>query len=150
MKKSIIAEVLFVLIMGFLGFYEGIRLTRVQLLNPDPMGPGWYLVAISGLLLLFGFLYLLLPETRKTFADRTQKKIPRSFHIGSGGQLMIVLPAYAIAIPLIGYFYASLFFFVMTFYISGVKSWLKSIAYGIASTIIFKLLFVNIAGISFP
>lgn len=150
MKKGVVADVLFVLILGSLGFYEGIRLTKVQLLNPDPVGPGWYLAAISGLLVLLGVLYLFAPENRKTLADRTQQKVPRFFYIGTGGRLTIVLLAYVIAIPLLGYISASLFFFVMTFYITGVKTWLKSIAYGITLTIIFKLLFVNIAGISFP
>ena len=150
MKKDVVVEALFVLILGTLGLYEGIRLTRIQLLNPDPVGPGWYLVAISGLLLLFGALYFFIPENRKTLADRNQKKISRSFSIGPGGQLMIVLTAYAIAVPLLHYIYASLFFFVFTFYITGVKSLFKSISYGIVLTIIFKLLFINIAGISFP
>jgi hypothetical protein len=149
-KKSVIAEVSFIFILGFLAIYDGIRLTKVRLLNPDPVGPGWYLIIFSGLLLLCGILYLVLPRYRKAHMKREAVNAPRSFAMGTGGWLMIVLLAYVIAIPLLGYTPASVFFFILAMHIAGVKSWPKSIAYGVAMAIAFTLFFSKVAGMSLP
>jgi hypothetical protein len=63
---------------------------------------------------------------------------------------MIVLLGYVIAIHILGYTPATVFFFVLAIHIAGVKSWPKSIAYGIAMAIAFTLFFSNVAGMSLP
>ena len=150
MRKRVAAEISFILILGFLGVYDGIRLTKVQLLNPDPVGPGWYLIAASGLLFFCGILYLVLPGNRKTLMERAEKKVSRSLSIGTVGWLVIVLIGYTIATPLVGYTPASAVFFVLTLHLSGVKSWPRSIAYGVVFTVLFRIVFTEVAGISFP
>lgn len=150
MKKSVIAEVSFIFILGILGLYDGIRLTKVRLLNPDPVGPGWYLIIFSGLLILCGSLYLVLPGYRRAHRKAAEVKAPWSFAIGTGGWLMIVLLGYVIAIPILGYTAASVFFFVLSMHVAGVKSWFRSIAYGVAMAIAFTLFFSEVAGLGLP
>jgi hypothetical protein len=149
-NKKVVVEVAFILILGFLGIYDGIRLTKVKLLNPDPVGPGWYLIAASGLLLFCGLLYLVLPQTRKILMERAVKKVSRSLSIGPAGWLVIVLIGYTIATPLAGYTLASAAFFILTLHFSGVKSWPRSVMYGVVFTVLFRVVFTEVAGISFP
>jgi hypothetical protein len=149
-KKSIVVEVACIFILGILGLYDGIRLTKVRQLNPDPVGPGWYLIIFSGLLILCGVLYLVLPGYRKARRETAEQKAPLSLAMGTGGWLMIVLLGYVIALPLLGYTASTAFFFVLAMHIAGVKSWFKSIVYGIAMAAVFTFFFSTVAGMSLP
>ena len=144
-------EVLSLLIVAFLGIYDGIRMTKVPLPNPDPVGPGWYLFIVSGMLFLSVVYYFFSEKSRQKRLATAEKKTPRfSFSINTLGWLLIVLVGYTLATPRIGYIPSTAFFFVLTLHICGVHSWRKSILWGLVFTVVFKLLFSDLAGVSFP
>ena len=147
--KALLLELLFMLVLAFLGLYDGIRLSRVSLLNPDPVGPGWYLFIVSGMLFLCALWYCFIPKNQKKRIARAEKKVP-PFSIGSAGWVLIVLVVYTIVTPLVGYTPATAFFFVLALRFSGVNSWPKSIVLGLAFAAAFKFLFSDLAGISLP
>ncbi len=150
MDKALLAEGLLILFVAFLGIYDGARLSKVTLLNPDPVGPGWYLMIVSGLLFLCGIIYSFLERKRKRSAAGPEKKASFSFSLGPAGWTTIVLVIYALLTPIAGYALATAFFFMLTLYFSGMRSWPKSIILGLLFTVIFKYLFSDLAGISLP
>jgi len=144
-------EVLSLLILASLGIYDGIRMTKVPLPNPDPVGPGWYLFIVSGMLFLSVVFYSFIENSRQKRVARAEKKPPAlSFSINTLGWMLIVLVGYTLAVPRIGYTPATAFFFVLTLHISGVRSWRKSILWGLVFTVVFKLLFSELAGVNLP
>ena len=144
-------EVLFLLILAILGIYDGIRMTKVPLPNPDPVGPGWYLFIVSGILFLCTILYLFTERSRwKGLGTAERKGRTFSLSISTLGWLLMVLAGYTLAIPRIGYLPSTVFFFVLTLHICGVRSWPKSILWGLLFTVVFKLLFFDLAGVSLP
>ncbi len=144
-------EVLSLLILASLGIYDGIRMTKVPLPNPDPVGPGWYLFIVSGMLFLCVILYLFIEKSRRRLLVIAEKKIRTfSFSINTLGWMLIVLVGYTLATPRIGYIPATAFFFVLTLHILGIRSWPRSILLGLVFTVVFKLLFSDLAGVSLP
>ena len=150
MDKAILAEGLLILFVASLAIYDGARLTKVTLLNPDPVGPGWYLIIVSGLLFLCGIIYWFLEWKRKKSAAGPERKASLPLSLGPAGWTVIVLVLYTVFTPIAGYALATAFFFVLTLYFSGMRSWPKSIILGLLFTVIFKYLFSDLAGISLP
>ncbi len=144
-------EVMSLLFLASLGIYDGIRMTKVPLPNPDPVGPGWYLIIVSGLLFLCVILYLFIERSRQRLLVMAEKKVRAfSFSINTLGWMLIVLVGYTFATPRIGYAPATAFFFILILHILGMRSWPKSILWGLVFTVVFKLIFSDLAGVSLP
>jgi hypothetical protein len=134
----------FILIgLALLGIREGERLRKIPLLAQDFVGPGWYVFLVSVLLLAGAVAYVWV--NRKDLKLKRAK--PVSLRVGPAGWALGSLLLYAAIVPLTGYALASTLFFILVFHIFGVKSWLKSIGYGVAAGVTFELFFSYIAGI---
>lgn len=129
-----------------LGLAEGIRLMMKRQYWGDPIGPGGYLFFFSAVLLICTVIYLV---TQLKYQGRAKVK-SISLRFGPVVQVLAVLGLYWVSVPIIGYACSSALFFVLTLYIYGMKSWLKSVPIGLAFALAFELIFVRLAKIPFP
>ena len=58
------------LFMAAAGLFEGVRLSKSTLLFKDPVGPGWYLFFMSGLLFACALALLLKQLARRMIVSR--------------------------------------------------------------------------------
>ena len=52
--RVLFVESLLIVGLAVIGIFEGLRLTRVDLQQSEPLGPGWYIVFLSAVLLICG------------------------------------------------------------------------------------------------
>ena len=137
------------LVMATLGMYEGARLTGTALLftSADPVGPGWYLFLMSGLLFIYA-VYLLVRKFIRRKAG--QREVSISLHKGPAGRALILLLLYGVAATYLGYVPASAIFFILVQRIFGERSWLRCAGIGVAITGCFYFLFSYLADVPLP
>jgi len=128
------------------GTWEGVRLTQEELVTPEPLGPGWYLFAISVALMVCALAYLVSSRGRATAA----KKPDDSSRFGPVARTSVLLVLYPAVIPLISYPIGSLVFFVLTLRVFGVSSWVKCTLIGIAFALSFQFVFADLGGLLLP
>jgi hypothetical protein len=141
-----ILEIIF-LIVGALGTYEGVRLSRTTLLYADSVGPGWYLLVMAGLLLVCAIALL-----ARRFIQRNAVlgEVSVSLHRGAAGQAFLLLVIYGVAITYLGYVVGSLLFFTSIQRVFGERSWLRGAAIGISITACFYFVFSYLASVALP
>jgi hypothetical protein len=135
------------LVMAAAGLYEGVRLSKSTLLFVDPVGPGWYLFFMSGLLFVCA-LALLVKQLAKRKAGG--REVILSLHTGPAGQALILLLLYAVAATYLGYVLASAIFFILIQRIFGERSWLRCAAIGVSITACFYFVFSYLAAMPLP
>lgn len=59
MRVTLLIEVIVPIGIGLVSIIEGIRLTTVEKIQPDPLGPEFYNVGIGSLLIILGFMYFI-------------------------------------------------------------------------------------------
>ena len=141
-----ILEMIF-LIVGALGTYEGVRLSRTTLLYADSVGPGWYLLFMAGLLLVCATALLVRRFIRH---KAVQSEVSVSLHKGAAGRAFLLLLLYGIAIIYLGYVVGSILFFTLIQRIFGERSWLRCTAIGVSITACFYFVFSYLASVSLP
>ncbi len=141
-----ILEIIF-LIVGALGTYEGVRLSRTTLLYADSVGPGWYLLFMAGLLLVCALTLLARRFIRRKAA---QSEVSVSLHKGAAGLAFLLLVLYGAAITYLGYVVGSVLFFTSIQRVFGERSWLRSAAIGITITACFYFVFSYLASVALP
>ncbi len=139
-------ESLLLMALAAVGIYEGARLSGVALLFEDPVGPGWYLFFVSGVLFVCATIYLV-REVRRG-PGPAMKNI--SLHSGPAGQALLLLLVYGVAVLLVGYFLASVFFFILAQRVFGERSWARSAAIGLVITGAFYFGFSYLAQVPLP
>jgi hypothetical protein len=144
--SKLLIETFFTMGLATLGIYEGMRVSRVKIIFNDPIGPGWYVLLLSGMLLICGIFHLLVNIKRKVIAEKRRS----SLHVGPAGRVLILLALYAFLVPFVNYTLCTAFFFVFVVRICGVNSWPKSVLIGLAFTVAFQFVFSHLAGIRFP
>ena len=135
------------LILGTLGTYEGIRLTRTTLLYADSVGPGWYLLLMAGLLLVCAIALLL-----RRFISRkaAHDEVSISLHKGAAGRAFLLLFLYGVSIIYLGYVVGSILFFTLIQRIFGERSWLRCAVIGVSITACFYFVFSYLASVPLP
>ena len=128
-----------------MGLYEGARLAKATLLFDDPVGPGWYLFFLSGLLLLCA-VALVVRQVRRKMGSQGGLSVLK----GPAGQSLLLLLFYALTASYAGYLIASAIFFVLAQRIFGERSWPRSAVLGLVITGSFYLVFSYFAGVPFP
>ena len=141
-----ILEMIF-LIVGALGTYEGVRLSRTTLLYADSVGPGWYLLFMAGLLLVCATALLMRRFIRHKAA---QSEVSVSLHKGAAGRAFLLLLLYGIAIIYLGYVVGSILFFTLIQRTFGERSWLRCAGIGISITACFYFVFSYLASVALP
>jgi hypothetical protein len=138
--------IILLLFMAVVGLFEGARLAKATLLFDDPVGPGWYLFFMSGLLLVCGLALL----ARRIRGKAVSQRVSLSVLKGPAGQSLLLLLFYTLAVFLFGYLIASLFFFILAQRSFGEQSWIRGAGVGAAITGGFYFVFSYLAGVPFP
>ncbi len=149
MKKVVLIEGLLLVGVSLVGMGEGLRL--VILKDPytlyDPLGPGFYLIAISLGLMTIGGAHLFWHSTSSLSMEWSpvdrKMKIKMAFTV-----LSYIL--YLFLIRILGYPLATLFFFILGFKIHGVKSWSFIVLLSLIFSAFYYLIFVHYCHMVFP
>ncbi len=139
-------ESILLMACAVVGIYEGAKLAQETLLIDDPVGPGWYLCFMAGLLFLCGLALMARQIRRKTGASGGGFSLLQ----GPAGQSLALLLFYALAASFVGYPLASVFFFILAQRIFGERSWPRAAALGLVITGSFYFVFSYFAGVPFP
>ncbi|HYL81698.1 MAG TPA: tripartite tricarboxylate transporter TctB family protein [Candidatus Acidoferrum sp.] len=62
----------------------------------------------------------------------------------------VILAVYACAFPFLGYLVATMLFFPVTYFVFGVRPWLKSAWVGVFTAALFYVIFAHFAEIPLP
>lgn len=128
MKHKALAESGLTGILGTVCLYDGLRLTHQSLLWKDPVGPGWFLVAVAvGLLIVTAFLFA---RRNNAGSVPAAEALPGQLWRRQPVQLVVAFVAYSAIVPYTGYLAASFAFFTLALRIAGVSTWLRSILIG--------------------
>ncbi len=146
MDRAVLIESMLLMGLAALGLFEGIRLTTVALVSPEPLGPGWYLVVVSGLLFIAGALHL--AGRRRSVPGQAGGSLP--FRFGPAARALGLLVLYAAAMPVVGYLVSTAAFFALAVRIFGVHSWVRSVALAVVLAALFQYGFANLGGMVLP
>lgn len=152
--KTLLIEVLVVVILGVFSVSEGIRLVLAEKLHKyDILGPGFYNVGLGSVLIIVGLIYFV-SERKKAFRIEEKSAVTQSPGKSEYQKKMIsmivVMIAYIFLMYLTGYLFASLVFFFLINRITGFRSWLTNVGVTVLMTASFYLVFVAWMGIIFP
>ncbi len=149
MTRSVLIECILLLLGGAVAAGEGIRVTIYK--DPytlyDPLGPGLYILVFGLAMMITAVVHLAIHA--KTGRPVEQVAADKLFPMHLAGTIGI-LALYIFLIGFLGYFVASLVFFVPQFKIAGVKSWLTALALSVVLTLSFYFIFVKFGGMVFP
>jgi len=151
MYKGVVESFLVIALAG-LGLADAWRLSdavRAGGTFRDVIGPDRYLAFISAGLLVCGVGYLVATWKGMNQA-RGDRKEEEGSQVTQVSLVFIVVIIYVLALPLLGYMLATLFFFPVAFFIFGVKPWLKSIIVGLLTAVLFYAIFAYLAEVPLP
>ncbi len=147
-KKGLI-EAMIVVALGVVAMLEALRLIIYK--DPyvlyDPVGPGSYVLALSVGLLIVGAVHFVV-NYRK--AGVVAHKAEKSREMRQLFSSIIVLTLYMVLINFAGYLVATLFFFLLQFRVTGVKSWRTNIILTLFFTAVYYVIFVRLCEMVFP
>jgi hypothetical protein len=146
-RKTLI-EAMIVVAFGLAAMVEGLRLVVYK--DPyvfyDPVGPGFYVLALSVGLLIVGAVHLVVNYRKfgvvaHTAGSREMRQLLSS---------IIILVLYLLLISFAGYFVATLLFFLLQFRVTGVKSWRTNVILTLLFTAVYYVIFVRLCEMVFP
>jgi hypothetical protein len=146
--KILLIEVIVIMVVGLLSIAEGIRLVvgeKIQLY--DVLGPGFYNAGIGLILTILGILYFI--SQRGKNLNEKKKGTSREYRVKMLS-MIVIMAVYIALIDLVGYFFASIPFFLMINKVAGLRSWLTVVIVSLAMTISFYIIFVTWMGTVFP
>jgi hypothetical protein len=138
-------EGLILTIIGIAGIVEGLGLNRLSAEADDAFGPGWYLIALSLVLIICGLYYLV-----STFKGRDKETAPAFSWDGPATFAIVAMIISCALLPYIGYFMSTAAFIFVGTRLFGEKSWVRSILVSGISGAVFWFVFVSLAKIPMP
>lgn len=152
--KTLLIEVLVLVIVGVLSIIEGIRLVLAKKLQMyDVLGPGFYNLGMGAILVIIGLIYFV-SERKKIPRIKKESAVKQSTGNSEYKKMMIgmifAMIAYILLMDWMGYLLASLVFFFLINRIVGFRSWLTNLSITAAMTASFYLIFVVWLGMIFP
>jgi len=149
MKITVLIEGILLLMVGLTGIAEGLRLVIYK--DPytlfDPLGPGFYAIAISIGLMALGMIHLLVNYRKPS--EMEMVPVDKKMKI----RLMSTVAAYVIYIVLIsivGYLLATIIFFFLEFRVERIKSWPLVAVLSLVLSGLYYLVFVHYCNMVFP
>jgi hypothetical protein len=149
MRIAVFTEGALLLVVSLVGLAEGLRLVIYK--DPytlyDPLGPGFYIIAISIGILTIGIVHLL-SHSKKLFALE-EMPVDKKMRI----KMMSTVAAcviYIFLIRIIGYPLATILFFFLEFRIQGIKSWPGIAVLSLVLSALYYLVFVKYCSMVFP
>jgi hypothetical protein len=149
MKKSVLMEGIFLLVISFFGLAESIHL--VYDIDPnaiyDTLGPGYYILFLSIALMVTGVLHIVINYRKGVATPKVEvNKELRKRMIG----ILLVLGLYAVAIEFIGYLISTVSFFILEFRMVGIKSWQTNIILSVILAAGYYVIFIKYCDMVFP
>jgi hypothetical protein len=151
MNKKVLVEGALILIFTFLSIFEGIRLIIYQYNDRytlyDMVGPGYYILSLSILLLTVTIMYFVKNYGKAAFSKKeTVGKEMRIRMISMTAGFAI----YILIMNLFGYLIATLFFFFFEFRAVGIKSWKTNSIVTLFMTASYYFIFIRFCNMVFP
>jgi hypothetical protein len=137
------------LIISLVAIAEGLRLVINKEPNTlyDPLGPGWYAVAVGFGLMVVGVVFLIAnygnPSAEE--AAPVDKKL-RTKLVSTIAACVI----YVALIGIVGYLLATIFFFFMQFRIEQIRSWALVVVLSLVLSGLYYVLFIRYCNMIFP
>lgn len=148
-RKALIESTL-VIALGFVAMVEGLRLIIYK--DPyvlyDPIGPGYYILALSVGLLIVGVVHFGANCRRGRVIEHgtaTSREMKTQLFCS-----IIILPIYFFLITFVGYPAATAVFFLLQLWASGVRSWRTNILFALIFTVVYYVVFVHLCEMVFP
>ena len=146
---TFIAEIIILFVVGLMSMIEGIRLVFAQKLQLyDVLGPGFYNIGMGSILIIVGVIYFI-SQRGRIFIEKKEALPSKEYKIKMAS-MVGVLALYIFLLEYIGYFFSSMFFFVLLNRIVGFRGWTSNLAVSIAMTLIFYIVFVKWLNMIFP
>lgn len=149
MNRAVLIESISVLLFGIAGMAEGVRLVvnKDPYILYDPLGPGFYILALSIGMLVAGICHFLFNYKRlPTFEKLDENKKKRAQALS----MFMVLIIYNFLLVYVGYLSATATFYFLGLRVAGVKSWRNSLILAFVFTTFHYVVFVKFAQIVFP
>lgn len=149
---AILLEAGVIITLAILGIADAWRLSDVVRAGGnfhDVIGPDRYLGVIAGGLFACGVAYLLSGVRRKRHVQ-PPREAAEGVQPLQVAVVSAVLVLYVLAFPVLGYLLATMLFFPVTFFIFGVRPWLKSAWVGVVTAVLFYVIFFHFAEIPLP
>ena len=149
MKITVLLEGTLLLVLSLVGMAEGLRLViyKDPYILYDPLGPGFYIIAISIGLMAIGIVHLL-SHSKKLFALEGMP-VDKKMRI----RMMSTVAAcgiYIILISIIGYLLATIIFFFLELRVEGIKSWPLVVVLSLVLSVLYYFIFVQCCSMVFP
>jgi hypothetical protein len=131
------------------GTAEGYRLVthRDPHVHYDPLGPGFYVIAVSIGLMAIGVLHLAYNYGK--LPAREEAPVDRRLRIRMISSILSCA-AYIFLMSTIGYLLATLIYFLIEFRVEGVKSWRTVVILSLVLAASYYIVFVRLCEMVFP
>lgn len=154
-KRGFLIESLVICIMGVLGVFEGVKLLDKVQIKSEAIGPSWYLIFISAIILMCGLIYVIKEKAKcaKEKGDPDGEETGgEHFFLSAGG---IIIPAgvftgYILLLPIFGYTISTLVFLVFAQKTFGEKSWIRCVLISTVLTAVFYIGFIRVGEVALP
>ena len=148
--RRVSADAALLALVAILGIYDGIRVHKLPVFVPEPLGSGSYLIGLSTLLLLaLGVESVLHPATQTSAARATPRRLLSLFR-DPEIQAWLALVLYVGLLEAAGYFLATLGYLMLSIRLFGERRWVWVVVSGSALAVIFYVVFERLAGIPLP
>ena len=150
MKRKALIEGIMLLVFSFVGLGEGIRL--VSDIDPhtvyDALGPGWYVVSLSLLLMVTGAVHLIV-HYREGVAAAAKAVVDKAMTMKMI-YMVLAMALYILLIDIVGYLVSTPLFFLMEFRLAGITSWRRNIILTVIVSVVYYVTFVVYCDMVFP
>lgn len=155
--RVFLVEGLLVVGLAAMGLFEGLKINQNESVLSEPVGPGWYIISLSAMLLICGVfsMYSWFRESKRACKSLEEgvkgaERISLSHYAGPAVIGTLALVAYTVMLPIVGYLVSTMLFFVFSLRIFGEKPWLRCIVIGILLGLAFYCGFVVLGQVQMP
>lgn len=150
-NRTALIEGILLLVLSFVGLGEGIRLVLDVDPHavPDTLGPGYYIVLVSVLLVVTSITHLVKNLRREDVGAVVEAVVDKELRWRVVCMILAMI-LYIVLLDIFGYAISTVVFFLMQFRIVGITSWPQNIALTALATVLFYVLFVVYCEMSFP
>jgi hypothetical protein len=149
MRIAILTEGALLVVVSLVGLTEGLRLViyKDPYILYDPLGPGFYIVAISIGLMVIGIIHLL--SRSKELLQLEGMPVDKKMRIRMMSTVVACI-LYIFLIRIIGYPLATALFFFLEFRVQGIKSWPFIVLLSLILSVLYYFVFVHYCNMIFP
>ena len=152
MKRILLIEGILLLFIGLVSMREA--LLSIIYKNPqtlyDPLGPGFYILLLSGAMMTIGFIHLFINYRKVLSIEKLAVSNELGKRVKRVISMIVVFAIYIFLINIVGYLVATIFFFILEFRIVGIKSWATIVILSLVITAVYYVVFIRYCNIVFP